>query len=107
MLDVLDVPLPQVGPDEALVGLAGAGLCQSDLHVLHLPNWSVQNMTLGYERAGHVAALGKDVQGFADGDAVLVHLVRSCGACGGPRTCGPRLTVTCDGGLIRQLPWPR
>lgn len=81
VLDLRDVPPPRLAPDEALVRVAGAGLCQSDLHVLHLPTWPVHDMTLGHESAGHIAALGKDAQGFAVGDAVLVHLVWACGVC--------------------------
>lgn len=81
VLEVRDVPLPAFAPDEVLVQVAGAGLCQSDLHVLHLPNWPVQDLTLGHETAGRIAQIGGDVRGFAHGDPVLVHLVWACGLC--------------------------
>lgn len=80
-LEVRDVPVPEIGPDEVLVQVAGAGLCHSDLHVLHFPDWPVFPMTLGHETAGRVARLGRDVEGFAEGDAVLVYLVWACGTC--------------------------
>jgi propanol-preferring alcohol dehydrogenase len=81
VLELRDVPIPEIGPDEVLVKVAGAGLCHSDLHVLHMPEWPVYGMTLGHESAGHVAALGADVTGFAEGEAVLVYLVWACGVC--------------------------
>jgi propanol-preferring alcohol dehydrogenase len=81
VLELRDVPVPEIGPDEVLVKVAGAGLCHSDLHVLHMPEWPVYGMTLGHETAGHVAALGADVSGFAEGEAVLVYLVWACGVC--------------------------
>lgn len=78
---VQDVEVPEIGPDEVLVKVAGAGLCHSDLHVLHTPDWPVMPMTLGHETAGHVASVGANVSGFAEGDAVLVYLVWACGHC--------------------------
>ncbi|MDY7099671.1 MAG: NAD(P)-dependent alcohol dehydrogenase [Actinomycetota bacterium] len=80
-IEVRDVPVPEIGPDEVLVEVAGAGLCHSDIHVLHAPSWPVLPMTLGHETAGRVASLGADVSAFAEGDAVLVYLVWACGVC--------------------------
>ena len=81
VLEVRDVPVPEIGPDEVLVKVAGAGLCHSDVHVLHSPEWPLPNMTLGHETAGHVAQLGENVTGLAEGEAVLVYLVWACGTC--------------------------
>jgi propanol-preferring alcohol dehydrogenase len=80
-IEVRDVPIPEIAPDEVLVEVAGAGLCHSDLHVLHVEGWPVLPMTLGHETAGRVAALGSDVSGLAEGEAVLVYLVWACGTC--------------------------
>ncbi|MFB2582329.1 NAD(P)-dependent alcohol dehydrogenase [Herbiconiux sp. P15] len=80
-IEVRDVAIPEIGPDEVLVRVAGAGLCHSDIHVLHAPEWPVPNMTLGHETSGWVEALGNDVTGFAKDDAVLVYLVWACGVC--------------------------
>ena len=78
---VHDVPVPEVGADDVLVRVAGAGLCHSDLHVVHLPGWPTLPMTMGHETAGWVAECGSSVTGFAEGDAVLVGLVWACGLC--------------------------
>ncbi|WP_134323776.1 alcohol dehydrogenase catalytic domain-containing protein [Cumulibacter soli] len=80
-IDINDVPVPEIEPDEVLVKVAGAGLCHSDLHVLHHPAYPAIPLTLGHETAGHVAATGAAVDGFTAGDAVLVYLVWACGRC--------------------------
>jgi propanol-preferring alcohol dehydrogenase len=80
-LEVRDVPVPEIGPDEVLVKVAGAGLCHSDLHVMHLAEFPVSDLTLGHETAGYIAALGDQVVGFAENDAVLVYLIWACGVC--------------------------
>lgn len=80
-IEVRDVPVPEIERDEVLVEVAGAGLCHSDLHVLHFPDWPVVPMTMGHETAGRIAHLGADVEGYAEGDPVLVHLVWACGTC--------------------------
>lgn len=78
---VQEVPIPEIAADEVLVKVAGAGLCHSDLHVLDYPWPDSFAMTLGHETAGHVATMGSEVSGFAEGDAVLVCLVWACGTC--------------------------
>ena len=78
---VHDVPVPDLGANDVLVRVAGAGLCHSDLHVLHMPAWPVLPMTMGHETAGWVASCGSAVTGYAEGDAVLVGLVWACGRC--------------------------
>lgn len=78
---IREIDLPPLAPDEVLVKVAGAGVCHSDLHLLHLGFPMPQAMTLGHETAGHVAATGSAVEGFAEGDAVLVYLVWACGTC--------------------------
>lgn len=81
-LEIRDVPVPQIGPDEVLVKVAGAGLCQSDLHVKHMPFFPFPGpLTLGHETSGHVAELGSGVEGLAEGDPVVVHLIWACGNC--------------------------
>jgi alcohol dehydrogenase, propanol-preferring len=79
-----DVPVPQPGPGEVLVEVAGAGLCHSDVHLLEWPDgtlpWQLP-FTLGHETAGVVAALGAGATGFEEGDAVLVYGPWGCGAC--------------------------
>lgn len=78
-----EVAVPEIGPDEVLVKIAGAGLCRSDLHVLHIPEELpfLLGKTLGHEGAGWVESVGSDVTGLEEGDAVLVSVIWACGHC--------------------------
>jgi propanol-preferring alcohol dehydrogenase len=81
-MELQDVPVPDIGPDDVLVKVAGAGLCHSDLHVLHMgEEWPFFGGTVGHEGAGWVEKTGADVGGLAKGDAVLVSVIWACGRC--------------------------
>ncbi|GAA2232799.1 NAD(P)-dependent alcohol dehydrogenase [Herbiconiux moechotypicola] len=81
-MELQDVAVPELGPDDVLVKVAGAGLCHSDLHVLHMgEEWPFFGGTVGHEGAGWVESTGSDVDGFEKGDAVLVSVVWACGHC--------------------------
>lgn len=119
-IEVRDVPVPEIAPDEVLVRVGGAGLCHSDLYVLHWDGWPVMPMTLGHETAGWVAQAGSDVVGYAEGAPVLVYLVWACGVCracvdGRDNVCittaGRHLTPPCpglgpDGGMAEYIKVP-
>jgi len=82
VLELVEVDDPVAGPGEVVVRVAGAGICHSDLHVLHLPfEVFPLPLTLGHEVAGHVESVGLGVTGWSGGEAVLVHLAWSCGTC--------------------------
>ena len=59
--ELCEVPDPIPGPGAVLLRVAGAGLCHSDLHLMH---WAAGTLpydlpfTLGHEVAGRVVALG-------------------------------------------------
>ncbi len=80
VLEIQEVPVPELGPLDVLVQVAGAGLCHTDLSVLRGPR-RPGALTLGHETAGTVAAMGAEVSGLDEGDPVLVCLVWSCGTC--------------------------
>jgi propanol-preferring alcohol dehydrogenase len=79
-----DVAVPDPGPGEVRLRMAGVGLCHSDLHFLEAPEGAFPfgpPYTLGHENAGYVDALGAGVAGFGEGDAVVAAGVHSCGVC--------------------------
>ena len=81
---LVDVPTPEPGPGEVLVRVAGAGLCHSDLHLMHWPAGALPYelpFTLGHEIAGVVAALGPGADGLDPGEPVLVYGPWGCGRC--------------------------
>ncbi|GLZ75998.1 oxidoreductase [Actinorhabdospora filicis] len=91
--ELRDVDVPSPGPGEVLVKVAGAGVCHSDLHILHAPAWRPLPMTIGHEISGHVAELGQGVQGWDIGTPVLGYLCWGCGQC---RTCAAGYENYCE-----------
>ncbi|TSD94067.1 NAD(P)-dependent alcohol dehydrogenase [Skermania sp. ID1734] len=84
-IELRDVPVPKISDNEVLVRIAAAGLCHSDLHILHQDDsWPFFGTTMGHETAGFVESAGAGVNGIKPGDAVLVRAVWSCGTC---RSC--------------------
>ncbi len=81
-LRVMDVPAPSAGPDDLLVKVAACGLCRTDLHYLHgLPTFKAPPIILGHEVAGRVEEMGASVEGWKQGERVLLPPVIPCGSC--------------------------
>ena len=88
-LEEIDVPEP--GPGEVRIKVAGNGLCQSDLHMPHVPAVMGQRMgwkmpfTLGHEVGGWIDKLGGSPSSYGsqitEGQPVAIVSTRSCGAC--------------------------
>ncbi|MGK5114609.1 alcohol dehydrogenase catalytic domain-containing protein [Geodermatophilus sp. CPCC 205506] len=78
-----EVPVPEPGAGQLLVKMAGAGLCRTDLHILKSPAgfWPDPPFTIGHENAGWVAQVGQSVDGFSEGNAVLISSMYYCGYC--------------------------
>src|ERR671933_742171 len=84
LAEVCDVPAPEPGPGEVVLDVRGAGLCHSDLHLMHWPEGKVPYelpFTLGHEVAGVVAALGPGAEGVEVGEPVVVYGPWGCGRC--------------------------
>ena len=82
-----DVPVPEPGPGEALVRVAGAGACHSDLHLMEFPPGAMPfdpPFVLGHEATGFVEALGPAAAGPEPGTPVAIYGPWGCGRC---RTC--------------------
>ncbi|WP_270728085.1 Zn-dependent alcohol dehydrogenase [Shimia sp. Alg240-R146] len=112
-LVVEDVTLraPQMGEIE--VTLDAVAICHSDISFAEGGWGGSLPAVYGHEAAGRISGVGGGVTGLAEGDAVVVTLIRACGACptcseGKPVICstpydgdkGP-LTTT-DGGKLHQ-----
>jgi alcohol dehydrogenase, propanol-preferring len=78
------VPRPQPGPGQVLLEVRAAGLCHSDLHLMHWPAGTLPYelpFTLGHEVAGNVAGLGPGAEGVDVGESVIVYGPWGCGRC--------------------------
>lgn len=81
-LELREVPVPEIGPADLLLRVGAAGICHSDLHVLHLPfQLRAEPLTLGHEIAGTVEAVGAAVPDRIAGERGVVYLCWSCGTC--------------------------
>ena len=85
-MTVRDIPIPEVGANDALVRLTASGICRTDWHLwngdwtwlgvkLQLP------LVLGHEIGGVVESVGSSVEGLAVGTRVCVPFNMACGHC--------------------------
>jgi L-gulonate 5-dehydrogenase len=108
---VTERPRPEPGPGEVLVRVRYAGICGSDVHILHGENpFVVYPRVIGHELGGHVDSVGPDVPAERVGECVAVDPVIACGSCYpcslGRRNVCPRLQVVGvhrDGGFSEFL----
>ncbi|MCP1314407.1 MULTISPECIES: Zn-dependent oxidoreductase [unclassified Halomonas] len=90
---VAEVDVPTAGAGEVLVRVAFAGICGSDMHIIHGDNAFVRFPRItGHEFAGVIEAVGEGVEGNRVGERVCVDPVISCGHCypcriGRPNVC--------------------
>lgn len=80
-LEIGDLDVGEVGPNEVLVRTTAAGLCHSDLHCIEGTLPVPVPMVLGHESAGVVEEVGADVTGFRPGDEVIACTSMACGTC--------------------------
>lgn len=79
---VVDLPDPTVeAPGDAIVRVTRAGICGSDLHLLHGKAPLEVGEPMGHEATGVVETVGPDVRGVREGDRVAVAFNVACGHC--------------------------
>jgi L-iditol 2-dehydrogenase len=107
-----DEPVPQPGPDEALVRVTAVGVCGSDVHWWkegHIGgDWIVSPLVLGHECAGVIES------GRRKGERVAIDPACPCGQCefcleGNPNLCSALRFAghaPHDGALREYIAWP-
>jgi len=84
-LELVDVPVPAVGRDEALVRILKTAICGTDVHIYQWDEWAQRTvpvpLVIGHEFVGVIDTLGSDVRGLHLGELVTGegHIV--CGHC--------------------------
>ncbi|WP_181995554.1 zinc-binding dehydrogenase [Clostridium sp. AM58-1XD] len=94
-----EVPKPVPGDQEVLIRVAAAGICGTDIKILHGQAWSNPPVVLGHEYSGTVEAVGKNVTSVVPGDRVVSETAQQiCGTCefcntGHQLMCRQRLSI--------------
>src|SRR5262245_9682708 len=80
MLQVEDVPVPEIGPGEILVRVEACGVCGTDIKKIE-KGLVAPPRVFGHETAGVVAKAGLAVTRFKEGQRVALHHHIPCGEC--------------------------
>jgi 2-desacetyl-2-hydroxyethyl bacteriochlorophyllide A dehydrogenase len=93
-IEVQRVPVPEVGPRDALVEVSHCGICGTDLHLV-LEQYARPGSVLGHEWAGTIVQTGAEVDGWEPGTPVVSDPTPGCGSCraclrGRPAVCTRR-----------------
>ncbi|NMG53777.1 NAD(P)-dependent alcohol dehydrogenase [Aromatoleum aromaticum] len=70
-IELVDKPLPQVGPNDALVRITTTTICGTDVHILKGEYPVATGLTIGHEPVGVIEQLGSNVQGYVEGQRVI------------------------------------
>jgi threonine dehydrogenase-like Zn-dependent dehydrogenase len=78
---LMEKPIPEPGPSDAVVKTTTALICTSDVHTVGGALGERNNLTLGHEAVGVIYTLGSEVKGFKEGDRVTVSAITPCYQC--------------------------
>ncbi len=78
---LMEKPIPQPGPNDAIIKTTAALICTSDTHTVAGAIGERKNITLGHEAVGVIYKLGSEVRGFREGDRVAVNAITPCFHC--------------------------
>jgi threonine dehydrogenase-like Zn-dependent dehydrogenase len=107
-IELREKPVPDVGPNDALVRVTTTTICGTDVHIWKGEYPVAPGRTLGHEPVGVIAKLGNAVRGYREGQRVIAGAITPCGRCesclsgslsqcGGKAMGGWKLGNTADG----------
>src|ERR1035438_5842530 len=81
-LEMVEMPVPVIGPDDVLVRVRACGICGSDVHGLDgSTGRRIPPLVMGHEAAGEVVEAGANVTDLRAGDRVTFDSTVYCGRC--------------------------
>lgn len=103
MVEIREVPIPEIGSNEVLLKVKSAGICGSDIEMWHNKLTFPVNIpvVMGHEFCGVIEKVGKDVEDFEVGEKVVSETsAYICGKCrfcrsGNYHLCPERLGFGC------------
>lgn len=66
-----DKAMPDVGPGDALIRITTTTICGTDVHILKGEYPVAKGLTVGHEPVGVIEKLGRNVEGYAEGQRVI------------------------------------
>ena len=94
-LQILDVSVPAVGPNQVRIEVEACSICGTDVHILSVPAGyaATPGTTLGHEFCGIIVEKGQNVHHLDLGERVVVNPNNYCGTC---RYCQKNLPNHCQ-----------
>jgi len=94
-IELVERPIPALGPDDALMRVTTTTICGTDVHILRGEYPVERGRIVGHEPVGVIEALGAGVRGYETGQRVIAGAITPCGQChhcldGHQAQCGGR-----------------
>lgn len=70
-IELADKPIPDVGPNDALIRITTTTICGTDVHILKGEYPVAKGLTIGHEPVGVIEKLGSAVSGYEEGQRVI------------------------------------
>jgi len=81
-LELTDMSVPAIGPQDVLIRVRSCGICGSDVHGIDgSTGRRIPPLVMGHEAAGVITEVGSDVSEWKPGDRVTFDSTISCGEC--------------------------
>jgi alcohol dehydrogenase len=74
-----DKPVPDIGPNDALVRITTTTICGTDVHILKGEYPVAKGLTIGHEPVGVIEKLGSAVTGYQEGQRVIAGAITPSG----------------------------
>ena len=74
-----DKPIPDIGPNDALMRITTTTICGTDVHILKGEYPVARGLTVGHEPVGVIEKLGSAVQGYTEGQRVVAGAITPSG----------------------------
>jgi L-iditol 2-dehydrogenase len=114
-MELREAPIPKPGPTEVLIEVKAAGICGTDIHIMHdkFPYWPP--VIMGHEFSGEIVETGTGVTEFQVGQRVVGEPhTRACGMCELCRTGNIQICASkrspgwgVDGAFARYIVMPQ
>lgn len=112
--ELRDVPVPEIGPQDALIRVRRTGICGTDMHIFN-GHYAADSLPLipGHEFCGTVAEIGSQISHLTVGLSCVADINIGCGTCYWCRrneilNCPQmsQLGISCDGAFAEFVALP-